>query len=93
VEGLRNIVLSSDQMTSHGHGSQKDFFQRLEYVAVRGCDDIRTLFPAKWRQALKNLRRVEIEDCQSLDEGINEEKELPFLTELQLSWLPELKCI
>eukprot|EP00258_Populus_trichocarpa_P025312 XP_024441331.1 probable disease resistance protein At4g27220 [Populus trichocarpa] len=93
VEGLRNIVLSSDQMTSHGHGSQKDFFQRLEYVAVRECDDIRTLFPAKWRQALKNLRRVEIEDCQSLDEGINEEKELPFLTELQLSWLPELKCI
>eukprot|EP00258_Populus_trichocarpa_P014992 XP_006370519.2 probable disease resistance protein At4g27220 [Populus trichocarpa] len=105
VEGLENIVLSSDQMTTHGNGSQKDFFQRLEHVEVRECGDIRTLFPAKWRQALKNLRSVEIDYCESLkevfelgeaDEGINEEKELPLLsslTELQLSRLPELKCI
>jgi len=99
VEGLKNIVLSSDQMTTHGHWSQKDFLQRLEHVKVDECGDIRTLFPAKWRQALKNLRRVEINRCESLeevfelDEGINEEKELSFLTELQLSWLPELKCI
>jgi hypothetical protein len=105
VEGLENIVLSSDQMTTHGNGSQKDFFQRLEHVEVRECGDIRTLFPAKWRQALKNIRSVEIDYCESLkevfelgeaDEGINEEKELPLLsslTELQLSRLPELKCI
>jgi len=102
VESLKNIVLSSDQMTTHGHGSQKDFLQRLEYVKVDECGDIRTLFPAKWRQTLKNLRGVEIEDCKSLeeifelDEGINEEKELRLLlslTKLQLSYLPELKCI
>ncbi|KAI5605879.1 hypothetical protein BDE02_01G382600 [Populus trichocarpa] len=105
VEGLENIVMSSDQMTTHGHGSQKDFLQRLEHVEVAACGDIRTLFPAKWRQALKNLRSVEINHCNSLeeifelgeaDEGINEEKELPLLsslTRLQLSWLPELKCI
>nr|XP_034903225.1 LOW QUALITY PROTEIN: probable disease resistance protein At4g27220 [Populus alba] len=105
VEGLRNIVLSSDQMTSHGHGSQKDFLQRLEYVKVKKCGDIRTLFPAKWRQALKNLRRVKSYDCRSLEEvfefdeaekGINKEKELPLLsclTTLLLSNLPELKCI
>ncbi|KAI5605870.1 hypothetical protein BDE02_01G382000 [Populus trichocarpa] len=105
VEGLENIVLSSDQMTTHGHGSQKDFLQRLEHVEVAACGDIRTLFPAKWRQALKNLRRVTISECNSLeeifelgeaDEGSSEEKELPLLsslTELQLSWLPELKWI
>jgi hypothetical protein len=102
VKGLRNIVLSSDQMTTHGHGSQKDFFQRLESVQVSACGDIRTLFPAKWRQALKNLRSVEIDMCKSLeevfelDEGINEEKELRLLlslTKLQLSYLRELKCI
>ncbi|XP_061965940.1 probable disease resistance protein At4g27220 [Populus nigra] len=102
VEGLKNIVLSSDQMTTHGHGSQKDFLQRLEHVQVGECGDIRTLFPAKWQQALKKLRSVEIYDCESLeevfelgeaDEGINEEKELSFLTELQLSSLPELNCI
>jgi hypothetical protein len=88
VEGLKNIVLSSDQMTTHGHGSQKDFFQRLEHVEVSACGDIRTLFQAKWRQALKNLRSAEIHHCESLeevfelgeaDERINEEKELPLL--------------
>ncbi|XP_011011997.1 PREDICTED: uncharacterized protein LOC105116366 isoform X2 [Populus euphratica] len=105
VEGLENIVLSSDQMTTHGHGSRKDFLQRLEHVKVNGCGDIRTLFPAKWRQALKNLRGVEIKDCKSLeevfelgeaDEGSSEERErslLSSLTELQLSCLPELRCI
>jgi hypothetical protein len=36
IEGLENIVLSSDQMTSHGHGSQKDLLQRLEHVKVNG---------------------------------------------------------
>jgi len=98
-KGLRNIVLSSDQMTTHGHGSQKDFFQRLEDVLVSECGDIRTLFPAKWRHALKNLISVQIRACESLeevfefDEGINEEKELSFLTELRLSYLPELKWI
>jgi hypothetical protein len=94
VEGLRNIVLSSDQM--------KDFLQRLEHVEVKECGDIRTLFPAKWRQALKNVISVDIINCKSLeevfelDEGINEEKELRLLsslTRLRLSWLYELKCI
>ncbi|KAF9666749.1 hypothetical protein SADUNF_Sadunf16G0261100 [Salix dunnii] len=105
VEGLENIVLSSDQLTNHGHGSQNDFLQRLEDVEVNGCRDIRTLFPAKWQQALKNLVSVEIINCKSLEEvfelgevgeGIREEKELRLLsslTRLELEWLPELKCI
>jgi hypothetical protein len=92
-------------MTTHGHGSQKDFFQRLEHVEVSACGDIRTLFQAKWRQALKNLRSAEIHHCESLeevfelgeaDEGINEEKELPLLpslTTLRLFHLPEFNCI
>ncbi|KAJ6314024.1 hypothetical protein OIU78_017642 [Salix suchowensis] len=105
VVGLENIALSGDQMTSHGHGSQKDFLQRLEDVKVHQCRDIRTLFPAKWRQALNNLTSVDIFDCKSLKvvfelgeagEGINEEKELwllSSLTSLQLKLLPELDCI
>ncbi|KAJ6314019.1 hypothetical protein OIU78_017637 [Salix suchowensis] len=103
VEGLKSIALSCDQMTSHGHGSQKDFFQRLKDVEVNECRDIRTLFPAKWRQALKNLTSVEIYDCKSLEvvfelgeagEGINEElRLLSSLTRLELSSLPELDCI
>jgi hypothetical protein len=72
---------------------------------VHDCGDIRTLFPAKWRQALKNLRRVKTYHCKSLeevfelgeaDEGINEEKELRLLsslTKVRLVCLPKLKCI
>ncbi|KAJ6753543.1 hypothetical protein OIU79_026384 [Salix purpurea] len=96
VEGLENIALSSDQMTSHGHGSQKDFFQSLEDVEVKRCRDIHTLFPAKWRQALNNLTSVEIENCGEAEDGINKEQELrqlSSLTRLELNWLPELKCI
>ncbi|KAJ6314013.1 hypothetical protein OIU78_017631 [Salix suchowensis] len=105
VEGLENIVLSCDQMTSHGDGSQNDFLQRLEDVKVKGCKDTRTLFPAKWRQALNNLTSVEIEGCESLeevfelgeaDEGSSEVNDLQLLsslTRLVLRRLPELKCI
>jgi len=93
VKGLKNILLSSDQMTTHGHEQQRD------------CGDVRTPFPAKLLQDLKNLKSVEIKDCKSLkevfelgeaDEGSSEEKELPLLsslTELLLQGLPEIKCI
>ncbi|KAJ6753502.1 hypothetical protein OIU79_026350 [Salix purpurea] len=103
VEGLENIALSCDQMTSHDHGSQKNFLKRLEDVVVHECRDIRTLFPAKLRQALKNLTSVEIKNCESLEvvfelgevgEGINKENELlSSLISFELKWLPELKCI
>ncbi|KAJ6950518.1 hypothetical protein NC651_004248 [Populus alba x Populus x berolinensis] len=87
------------------HGQQNGFLQRLESVHLGDCGDVRSPFPAKLLQALKNLNSVEIEDCKSLeevfelgeaDEGSSEEKELPLrssLTELQLSKLPQLKCI
>ncbi|KAF9667161.1 hypothetical protein SADUNF_Sadunf16G0304300 [Salix dunnii] len=103
VKGLENIAFSDAQMTSHR--LQKDFLQRLEDVQVYRCRDIRTLFPAKWRQALNNLTSVEIQDCKSLeevfqlgevDEGSRDVKEprlLSSLTRLVLGRLPELKCI
>ena len=102
VVGLKNKELFSDQMTTHGHGQQKGFLQRLEFVEVDGCEDICTMFPKKLLQALKNLKKVNIESCKSLeevfelDEESNEEKELPLpssLTTLKLSCLLELKCI
>ena len=106
VKGLKNIVLSSDQITTHGHEQQKGFLQRLEFVEVKSCGDICTLFPAKLRQGFKNLKSVEIERCKLLkevfelgefDEESNEEKELllllPSLKTLKLSQLPELICI
>jgi hypothetical protein len=85
------------------HGQQNDFLQRLEYVRVNKCGDVRPPFPAKLLRALNNLRSVNISNCKSLeevfelgepDEGSSEEKELlSSLTELRLLGLPELKCI
>jgi len=81
------------------------FLHKLEFVKVRGCGDVFTLFPARLRQGLKNLEEVIVDSCKSLeevfelgeaDEGSSEEKELPLLSSLitlQLSKLPELKCI
>jgi len=104
VKDLKNIILFFDQMAAHGHGQQNSLHV-LESVQVRDCGDVRTSFPAKLLQALKNLKKVEIEDCTSMeevfelgeaDERSSEEKELPLLsslTELQLRGLPELKCI
>jgi disease resistance protein RPS2 len=81
------------------------FLHKLESVYVWHCGDVFTLFPARLRQGLKNLKEVDIFSCKSLeevfelgeaDEGSSEEKELPLLsslTKLELSRLPELKCI
>ncbi|KAI9403472.1 hypothetical protein POPTR_001G427210v4 [Populus trichocarpa] len=74
------------------------FLHKLESVVVRGCGDVFTLFPARLRQGLKNLKEVVIDNCESLEEvfELGEEKELPLLsslTKLELSRLPELKCI
>uniref|UniRef100_A0A3N7EHB6 AAA+ ATPase domain-containing protein n=1 Tax=Populus trichocarpa TaxID=3694 RepID=A0A3N7EHB6_POPTR len=81
------------------------FLHKLESVVVRDCGDVFTLFPARLRQGLKNLKEVFIDNCESLeevfelgeaDEGSSKEKELPLLsplTKLRLLVLPELKCI
>jgi disease resistance protein RPS2 len=81
------------------------FLHKLEFVEMRGCGVVSTLFPARLRQGLKNLKEVIVDRCKSVeevfelgeaDEGSSEEKELPLLsslTELKLRGLPELKCI
>jgi disease resistance protein RPS2 len=78
------------------------FLHKLESVEVTHCGDVFTLFPARLRQGLKNLKEVIVKYCESLeevfelgeaDEGSSEEKELPLLSSLTLSRLPELKCI
>jgi hypothetical protein len=87
------------------HGQQNGFLQRLEFVRVDDCGDVRPPFPAKLLRALKNLEEMIVWGCKSLEEvfelgepyeGSSEEKELPLpssLTKLQLYYLPELKCI
>nr|AXY97575.1 NB-ARC domain-containing disease resistance protein [Populus tomentosa] len=115
--GPRNFAVqlpSLQKLTIHGRKElgnwlaqlqQKGFLQRLRFVEVNDCGDVRTPFPAKLLQALKNLSSVDIESCKSLeevfelgevDEESNEEKELSLLsslTTLLLIDLPELRCI
>ncbi|CAK7338457.1 unnamed protein product [Dovyalis caffra] len=88
VSGLKNLML----------------FQRLEFVNVRYCGDLSTLFPEKSWRPLKNLRTVRIDGCDKLEEVFelgevdqvsDEEKVLLLssLTELVLEELPTLQCI
>jgi disease resistance protein RPS2 len=79
------------------------FLHKLESVEVGSCGDVFTLFPARLRQGLKNLKEVFVYGCKSLgevfelgeaDEGSSEEKELlSSLKVLHLQRLPELKYI
>jgi hypothetical protein len=74
------------------------FLHKLESVDVWRCGDVFTLFPARLQEGLKNLKEVIVHSCKSLEEvfELGEEKELPLLsslTKLQMSGLPELKCI
>jgi hypothetical protein len=84
------------------HEQQNGFVQRLEFVHVDKCGDVRAPFPAKLLRALKNLKELTVRRCKSLEEvfelgepyeGSTEEKEMPLLSSLILSELPELKCI
>ncbi|KAG6790596.1 hypothetical protein POTOM_006754 [Populus tomentosa] len=97
--------LSLDGPSFNAKTFEQLFLHKLEFVKVSSCGDVFTLFPAKLRHGLKNLKEVIVDYCESLeevfelgeaDEGSSEEKELPLLsslTELQLSKLPQLKCI
>jgi len=98
-------LISTDGTSLNAKTFEQLFLHKLESVQVSSCGDVFTLFPARLRQGLKNLKEVIVDRCKSLeevfelgeaDEQSNEEKEMPLLsslTELQLEMLPELKCI
>ncbi|KAJ6950499.1 disease resistance protein [Populus alba x Populus x berolinensis] len=44
------------------------FLHKLESVEVRDCGDVFTLFPARLRQGLKNLKELIVDSCESLEE-------------------------
>ncbi|KAL9403395.1 hypothetical protein Peur_000367 [Populus x canadensis] len=78
---------------------QNGFLQRLEFVRVDDCGDVRAPFPAKLLRALKNLKEVIVDSCKSLeevfelgepDEGSSEEKEL-LQTAIYLHTVPRSK--
>ena len=77
------------------HGQQNGFVQRLELVQVDDCGDVLTPFPAKLLRALKNLRRVNISNCKSLEEVFElGDKTIGsfFQIKLPLFWSNEFCC-
>uniref|UniRef100_A0A6N2KGU6 Uncharacterized protein n=1 Tax=Salix viminalis TaxID=40686 RepID=A0A6N2KGU6_SALVM len=73
--------------------SAKLICDSLQAVRVHSCDTMEILFPSSW--SLVNLERIEVEDCEKMEEIIGGTNEiiLPQLSILKLKELPELKSI
>ncbi|KAJ1392582.1 P-loop containing nucleoside triphosphate hydrolase [Sesbania bispinosa] len=75
-------------------------FRNLQQVIVRGCENLKTLFPAALAKNLMKLKKLEIESCDELLEIVEKETAgkmrkkfvFPCLTSLHLSNLPNLTC-
>ncbi|TMW85510.1 hypothetical protein EJD97_023035 [Solanum chilense] len=71
---------------------------KLEILQVENCSKLRNLMSQSVASALLNLRRLDIENCYSMEEVIREEEQLgegmitffPLLKELNLQTLPKL---
>nr|KJB12910.1 hypothetical protein B456_002G044500 [Gossypium raimondii] len=82
-------------------------FSHLESFVIKGCPNMKQLFPCKLAHDLQNLKKLVVCHCVQMEEIISSEEErhkgkgintrtrfsLPKLQELVLAYLPELKSI
>ncbi|TYH29859.1 hypothetical protein ES288_A01G046200v1 [Gossypium darwinii] len=84
-------------------------FSNLESFVIKGCPNMKQLFPCKLAHDLQNLKKLVVCHCVQMEEIISSEEEeerhkgkgintrtrfsLPKLQELVLAYLPELKSI
>ncbi|KAG5583632.1 hypothetical protein H5410_054259 [Solanum commersonii] len=75
------------------------YFSKLETLRVKSCGKLRNLMSLSVAKGLLNLRNLEIEDCESMEEVITKEEQqqgdgimnlFPLLDELELCRLPKL---
>ncbi|KAH0683032.1 hypothetical protein KY290_021615 [Solanum tuberosum] len=77
-------------------------FSKLEILNVKECAKLRNLMSPSVARGVLNLRILEINDCQSMEEAITEEEQeeeeimtneplFPLLEELKLQRLPKLR--
>nr|TKS04001.1 hypothetical protein D5086_0000147450 [Populus alba] len=88
VKGLRNIVLSSDQMTTHGHGSLEEVFEFDE--AKEGINKEKEL---PLLSSLTTLRLSDLPELKCIWKGPTRHVSLQSLIHLQLSFLDKLTFI
>ena len=63
-------------------GTTTDFFRKLVEVTVESCDNLTKMFPSSMQTRLHNLTRLEIRNCEIVEEvfeiqiysNVNEEK-------------------
>ncbi|KAG5577432.1 hypothetical protein H5410_057566 [Solanum commersonii] len=76
------------------HQLSTAYFTKLETLEVVGCGKLRNLMSPSVAKGLLNLRKLEIEDCQSMEEVIPKGEGImtlfPLLKYLILSQLPKL---
>ncbi|TYI96078.1 hypothetical protein E1A91_D01G044800v1 [Gossypium mustelinum] len=84
-------------------------FSHLESFVIKGCPNMKQLFPCKLAHDLQNLKKLVVCHCVQMEEIISSEEEeesrkgkgintrtrfsLPKLQQLVLAYLPELKSI
>ncbi|KAL1118553.1 hypothetical protein V6Z11_D01G043700 [Gossypium hirsutum] len=84
-------------------------FSHLESFVIKGCPNMKQLFPCKLAHDLQNLKKLVVCHCVQMEEIISSEEEeesrkgkgintrtrfsLPTLQQLVLAYLPELKSI
>ncbi|ESW06964.1 hypothetical protein PHAVU_010G091200 [Phaseolus vulgaris] len=75
-------------------------FRNLQEVAVSYCAKLQTLFPAFLAKSLKELKKLQIDSCENLQDFVENEETafvtekfvFPKLEDLQLNDLPRVTC-
>ncbi|KAG8658176.1 hypothetical protein MANES_03G124100v8 [Manihot esculenta] len=98
---LEMIDICKTDLREICHGLPPEgFLEKLQTFKMYGCSHMVTIFPAKLRRALKNLKKLVVNHCTDLREvfeldGLGEANTelLSCLTTLELQELPNLRSI
>ncbi|WMV26589.1 hypothetical protein MTR67_019974 [Solanum verrucosum] len=94
------IILELESISALcSHQLPTAYFSKLETLHVSNCENLRNLMSPSVARGALNLRRIEIEDCASMEEDITEEEQhgeeimtlFPLLEKLELDELPKLR--
>ncbi|KAK3188593.1 hypothetical protein Dsin_028154 [Dipteronia sinensis] len=102
VQGLSNL---SGILLNVSESSPAGLYSHLKFVRIYGCHKLKKLISSKLMSELKNLEKIDVNNCTEMEELIavdddddNEERSqkeflLPKLKRLSLSGMPKLKSI
>jgi len=98
-------ILTLNGLSELTHVWEKDthrilIFRNIQEVAVSDCAKLQTLFPAFLAKGLKDLKKLEIDSCENLQDLVEVEETafvtenfvFPCLEDLKLNDLPRVTC-